>query len=194
MGYATAAVLAHFERMEGLYASRDDSVLRRMREPEQRFARSLMGGTERKVERMQAAVLDILRGSAFYYLDAHEYAFALEAMAFELGTPLPLEVDSRDEQRARTLVSSIDPGEELLLGVLSNAWFAPIPPPEAYPFVGYILRPKCAAWAARLSGYLEATAGVEGEDADRGREALRTIEGWCSEAVRQEADLFLFQH
>jgi hypothetical protein len=128
-----------------IYSSRDDALYARMLAPTNRYAARLLEREERR-----DGLLDLLKGGHIQNASApHHTAYAFEAIAFELGTPIG-EIDSRDCDRVHELLAASGVRFELFPDV-TEKWPVPIADTPDMPLFGVLLPQQIAERHAVLA-------------------------------------------
>ena len=179
------------DAIRAVWASRDEALLARLDAPTHRY-------TARLLEGRRDALIEVLIGGACDVWEPSDHHYAVEAICYELRSPLDVEADvsSRSLQR---LEDVLDVSLERFVP-LQESWFVPLPDSEDFPFVGWVERQHAAALAEQLRALcVRANAFVaahpESEAAQVGDERVLThLAQVYAEAAARALDVVVFQH
>lgn len=166
-----------------IYSSRDDALYARMLAPANRYAARLL---ER--EESRNGLLDLLKGGHVHNSHTpHHTAYAFEAIAFEIGTPVG-EISSDACERVHTLFSAMGARVELFPDV-TEKWPVPIADTPDMPLFGVLL-PKQIADRHALLVQLGRRVEPDAED----ETALQTAHDIFDAALAAGTDAVVFFH
>ena len=202
MGTSYTGILLPVERIESLYASRDEALFARMLDPQDHHARHLMGleGSEHTKRERRSALEQILLGTACDDGRPSHFAYVIEAVCFELGT-LVDELNRFYEKQAYALLARHPELEDELLERHVDIFLPlPIRETEGSPLMGWARRSEQLARRDRLASFaasLEAfrpDGEEEEEQVSLCRIYIERAKGFYEAALSADTDLFLFCH